>query len=177
MTCAGFVTMFGASACGGPDASPDPGSGIISNDPANPQTESPLSPDSPGVPCPSYANDFLPMVHDPVCSHCHASGSRLPDWGVYATAKAGCGRIGSYVSSGAMPPAGSGLTLSAAQKTLVANWVHAGCPQTAADATAACGSAPNPTATPTTGTGTGGAATAPTTTPPEPNEGSEPEGK
>jgi hypothetical protein len=88
--------------------------------------------------CPTYADDFIPQINTPVCSKCHQGGGRTPDWGNYSQAKANCSTIGSRVASGAMPPARSGYTLTAAQKTLVADWVRLGCPQSKTDLPSSC---------------------------------------
>jgi hypothetical protein len=110
-------------------------------------------PPSSGAPsCPTYDDDFLPKVYTPICSTCHNSTARVPNWGVYATAKASCSLIGSRVASGAMPPRSSS-PLSADQKSLVADWVRLGCPQTMAELPASCFPPPTP---PTPG-GAGGA--------------------
>jgi hypothetical protein len=93
----------------------------------------------PGAPnCPTYDGDFLPNVHAPVCSKCHGAQSKLPDWGTYSVAKASCAGIGSRVASGSMPPRNSGLTLTAEQRSLVADWVCLGCPQAESDLPASC---------------------------------------
>src|SRR5262249_50099326 len=67
--------------------------------------------------CPTYVDDFLPRVHEPICSKCHGSEPKLPDWGVYSQAKAACSTIGSRVASGSMPPRSAG-TLDADQRAL-----------------------------------------------------------
>src|SRR5262249_55089765 len=74
--------------------------------------------------CPTYDDDFLPKVYTPICSTCHSATSQVPNWGVYSTAKASCAAIGSRVASATMPPPRSGLSLSADQKSLVADWVR-----------------------------------------------------
>jgi hypothetical protein len=83
-------------------------------------------------------DDFLLQINAPVCSKCHQGMARVGDWGVYSQAKANCAAIGSRVASGAMPPARSGYTLSAVQRSLVANWVRIGCPQMASDRPSTC---------------------------------------
>lgn len=83
--------------------------------------------------CPTYVDDFIPQINTPVCAKCHMGGGRTPDWGTYSQVKANCSVIGSRVASGAMPPPRSGYTMTAAQKTLVADFVRAGCPQTMSD--------------------------------------------
>jgi hypothetical protein len=97
---------------------------------------------SPSAPnCPTYDGDFLPSVNAPVCSNCH-TGGKLPNWATYSTAKASCTTIGSRVASGSMPPKGSGLTLTAAQRALVADWVRLGCPEAESNLPASCFPAP-----------------------------------
>jgi hypothetical protein len=88
--------------------------------------------------CPTFQDDFLPQINAPVCSKCHQGSGRLPDWGQYSTALASCSRIGSQVASGSMPPRGSGYSLSSAQRSLVANWVKLGCPNTKSDLPSTC---------------------------------------
>jgi len=78
----------------------------------------------------------------------------------YSTAKSLCSTIGARVASGAMPPPSSGLSLTSAQKGLVAEWVKLGCPETPAQASSVCAPAPSPStpapsstgSTPPTGT-------------------------
>jgi hypothetical protein len=88
--------------------------------------------------CPTFQDDFLPQIHTPVCSKCHGSDPRLRNWGDYATAASACGRIGAAVGGGSMPPRSSGLSLTADQRALVANWVSLGCPESASTLPASC---------------------------------------
>jgi hypothetical protein len=106
--------------------------------------------------CPSYADGFLPLVHQPICSNCHGQQKGIPDWAQPSVAIAECSTIGNMVANGLMPPDGSGYALTAAQRTLVADWVAIDCPETAAEAASVC--------TPSAGnTGTGGVPTDPGT--------------
>jgi hypothetical protein len=98
--------------------------------------------------CVSYETGFVPLVYQPVCSNCHATGAGLPRFEPYAQARARCAQIGREVASGDMPPSGG---LSAEQRAVVARWVALSCPETAADAAASCaqpGNDPGPVAAP-----------------------------
>lgn len=121
-----LVVLLVAS-CGG-DAQTDGSTQAVQNGPGS----APSSTASAAQSCPTYEDDFLPRINAPVCSHCHGLQPRLPNWGVYSQASAACTRIGSSVAQGSMPPRGSGLSLSADQQALVAEWVQLGCPETAA---------------------------------------------
>jgi mono/diheme cytochrome c family protein len=87
-----------------------------------------------------YTTDMLPQVFTPACNSCHASslsgGARngapsSVNWDTYAAASVGNqpnrGNIRSQ--AGTMPPAGSGLSLSQAQKDLFQQWIDAGWPE------------------------------------------------
>lgn len=102
------------------------------------------APGTAGPACVSYADGFLPQVHQPVCSNCHGVRDGLPDLGVAATARSECSRIGDLVRRGVMPPDGSGYVLTEGQRSLVADWVALGCPETAAEAAGSCSSDPLP---------------------------------
>jgi uncharacterized membrane protein len=73
-----------------------------------------------------------------VCTNCHSSTKTgdarngAPDednWDVYATARAEAAEIAEEVEEGAMPPPGSGFTLTAAQKEQLLLWAECGAPQ------------------------------------------------
>jgi len=124
--------------------------------PAAPPVAPATPPGAAATACASYDTGFLPLVHDPVCSGCHAGGGNLPRFEPFAQAEARCALIGQRVASGQMPPRGG---LSAEQKTVVASWVALDCPETAADAAALCATAPAsppPGATPAPAAGGGG---------------------
>jgi hypothetical protein len=171
-----FVTSVILSACSGHE--PDPvqsgtggaESGGVGSGGDAPVTGSGGAPASGGATsapavCENYVDGFRPQVFVPVCSHCHGQQSNIPDLGVASVAIANCSTIGSVISRGVMPPDGSGLTLTAEQRTLIADWVAAGCPETAADAAQVCTAAPAGSGGTGAGTGgtpsTGGTATTP----------------
>lgn len=114
--------------------------------------------------CPTYEDDFLPKIHTPICSNCHGRDPQLRNWGVYATAASACGRIGSVVAGGSMPPRSSGLSLNATQAALVAEWVSLGCPQSASTVPSSC------TSSPSSGSPQPAPSAMPSTTPVEPGE-------
>jgi hypothetical protein len=101
------------------------------------------------IECPSYDQGFLPGVVEPVCGNCHGVRRGLPNFEPFASAASLCTTIGREVASGSMPPQGS---LSADQRNIVLNWVGLGCPESAADAAAACTPASGPNAPGTPGT-------------------------
>lgn len=110
--------------------------------------------------CPTYQDDFVPQVYEPVCSKCHdGSNSKAPNWGQYSVASASCGTIGDLVASGAMPPASAKLPLDAAQKALVAAWVGLGCPENASALPASCQPSSQGPGYPEPSAGSGGAST------------------
>jgi hypothetical protein len=123
------IGSAGAGGSGG--ATPASGTAGAASDGAGPVP--------PGAPnCPTYVDDFVPRINTPVCSKCHGAQAKLPNWGVYSSAKASCTAIGSRVASGSMPPRSSGLTLTAEQRALVADWVRLGCPQAESNLPASC---------------------------------------
>jgi mono/diheme cytochrome c family protein len=103
--------------------------------------------------CVTYADDFGPRVHQPICGNCHGAKAGLPDFGVPAVARSACANIGNVVRRGIMPPDGSGYVLTPEQRTLVADWVALGCPETAAGAMGSCSSTPPAGSGGTTSTG------------------------
>lgn len=76
--------------------------------------------------CPSYATAVAPII-TANCTSCHSpSGSeaKLP-LDTYATLSASASDVTSQVSGGQMPPAGA---LSAADQTVILDWVACGAP-------------------------------------------------
>jgi hypothetical protein len=117
----------GTQSAGGADAAaPDAGAGPLGDHDASPAA------------CPSYLDDFVPLVVDPVCSGCHGKTAGLPDWADYSVALGKCELIGQYVSTEQMPPPGSGFSLSDEQTEVVVGWTDVGCPEDAREASALC---------------------------------------
>ncbi len=154
-----------ALSCGSEATSPTTGSPPVEGDAgalhAGGPTSMPGSVAASSAPCPSYDDGFRPLVHAPVCSHCHGAQQGIPDWGVFSQAKASCSLIGSRVDSGIMPPRSSGLSLSAAQRALVLDWVRLGCPKTAQDAACTSPASAPPSTAAASGTGAPAASSPP----------------
>ena len=77
----------------------------------------------------SYSNTIAPIINTSCAiSGCHVPGRQLPTLVTYEQISANAERIKTRTSDGTMPPAASGIELSAEEINQIACWVDAGAP-------------------------------------------------
>ncbi len=82
-----------------------------------------------GTPAVSLEEDVQPiMAANCAVAGCHVTGSQFPDFTAKQNIISHASRVKTYTSSGAMPPAGSGRSLTTQEIGQIGCWVNSGAP-------------------------------------------------